>query len=389
MLRVVRGAFVLGFSIIGGILGWSLGEWYAQLQAVTSLITSQNLLLASKVGFAVVGVLAALLISSVALTGLMRSAESLSEMEPNDKIALVIGALVGIGFTVLLAPILRSVVPDRPSLGTLLTLVAGVALLYLGVQAMMSMKMELRKLLPPYGAQEAPAVEAHPLLHGKVLDTNVIIDGRIADICRTGFLEGPIYVPGFVLDELQQIADSSDSLKRARGRRGLDILNAMQKETDLFVRGFDNVGGADEPDQVDSRLVKLAKALEGTIVTNDFNLNKVAELQGVPVLNVNELANALKPVVLPGEEMSVTVIKEGKEPQQGVAYLDDGTMVVVEGGKRHIGETVSVSVASVLQTVAGKMIFAHLRDNGDELDQIDRNVRNYGPRPRRGGGRVH
>jgi uncharacterized protein YacL len=390
MLRVVRGAFVLGFSIIGGILGWSVGEWYVQLQAVTSLITNQNLLFASKVGFFLVGVLAALLISSVAVTGLMRSAESLTELPPNDKIALVIGALVGIGFTLLLAPILRSVFPDRPGLGTLLTLVAGVALLYLGIQSMMSMKMELRKLLPPYGPVEA-AVEKHPMQHAKVLDTNVIIDGRIADICRTGFLEGPIYVPGFVLDELQQIADSSDSLKRARGRRGLDILNAMQKETDLSVRIYDSVGGADEPDQVDARLVKLAKALEGTIVTNDFNLNKVAELQGVPVLNVNELANALKPVVLPGEELSVTIIKEGREPQQGVAYLDDGTMVVVEGGKRHIGETLTVSVLSVLQTVAGKMIFATLRDQGEELEQIDRNMRSYsgGPRQRRGGGRVH
>jgi uncharacterized protein YacL len=227
--------------------------------------------------------------------------------------------------------------------------------------------------LPPYGATP----EAQPVQNYKLLDTNVIIDGRIADICQTGFLEGPIYVPGFVLDELQLIADSSDPLKRARGRRGLDILNGMQKELSLLVRSFDGPV-ANDHDQVDAKLVKLAKHLNGTIVTNDFNLNKVAELQGVPVLNVNELANALKPVVLPGEEMSVQIIKEGKEPQQGIAYLDDGTMVVVEGAKRHIGEKVTVVVASVLQTVAGKMIFAYLKGVIDEeAEVIDRNVRSY------------
>jgi uncharacterized protein YacL len=222
--------------------------------------------------------------------------------------------------------------------------------------------------------------------HCKILDTNVIIDGRIADICRTGVLEGPVYVPGFVLDELQQIADSSDSLKRARGRRGLDILNAMQKEMSLVVRSFDGARNMAEPEPVDARLVRLAKELGGTIVTNDFNLNKVAELQGVGVLNVNELANALKPVVLPGEEMAVTIIKEGKEPNQGIAYLDDGTMVVVESAKRHIGEKVMITVGSVLQTVAGKMIFGNLKGPADEEDEvIDRNVRSYtGGRSRRG-----
>lgn len=206
--------------------------------------------------------------------------------------------------------------------------------------------------------------------HAKILDTNVIIDGRIADVCRTGFMQGPIYVPGFVLDELQHIADSSDSLKRARGRRGLDILNAMQKEFPLIVRSLDHKLGADaRNDEVDTKLVKLAKKLGGHIVTNDFNLNKVAALQGVTVLNVNELANALKPVVLPGEEMPVTVIKEGKEQNQGVAYLDDGTMIVIEDGRRHIGEHLAVVVTSVLQTVAGKMIFAKIKGGAYEEDE--------------------
>ncbi len=205
----------------------------------------------------------------------------------------------------------------------------------------------------------------------KILDTNVIIDGRIADVCRTGFLEGPLYVPGFVLEELQHIADSGDGLKRARGRRGLDILNTMQKELPLIVRTWDKaLDKAYQNEEVDTKLVRLAKALEGMIVTNDFNLNKVAMLQGVQVLNVNELANALKPVVLPGEVMVVGIVKEGKEPNQGVAYLDDGTMIVVEDGRRYIGGTQGVIVTSVLQTSAGKMIFARVRtdDDGDAFD---------------------
>ncbi|HHV62946.1 MAG TPA: PIN/TRAM domain-containing protein [Firmicutes bacterium] len=190
----------------------------------------------------------------------------------------------------------------------------------------------------------------------KILDTSVIIDGRIADICKTGFIEGILIVPSFVLEELQRIADSSDVLKRNRGRRGLDILNKLQKEQNVVVQVHET--DVDDSLEVDSRLVKLARALGAKIVTNDFNLNKVAEFRGVQVLNINELANALKPVVLPGEEMVVHVIKDGKESGQGVAYLDDGTMIVVDGGKRYIGEQIAVMVTSVLQTAAGRMIFA-------------------------------
>jgi uncharacterized protein YacL len=190
----------------------------------------------------------------------------------------------------------------------------------------------------------------------KILDTSVIIDGRIADICQTSFVEGPLVVPGFILEELRHIADSSDTLKRNRGRRGLDVLNRIQKELQFPVEIYDRDLGANL--DVDARLIKLAKLTGGCIITNDYNLNKVAELQGVKVLNINELANAVKPVVLPGEEMLVHVIKDGKETGQGVAYLDDGTMIVVDGGKRHIGETIDVLVTSVLQTAAGRMIFA-------------------------------
>ncbi|MTI66508.1 MAG: PIN/TRAM domain-containing protein [Firmicutes bacterium] len=190
----------------------------------------------------------------------------------------------------------------------------------------------------------------------KVLDTSVIIDGRIADICKTGFIEGPLVIPEFVLEELRHIADSSDGLKRNRGRRGLDILNKIQKEIDIEVIIYEK--DFPEIEEVDSKLLKLGQVLKGKVVTNDFNLNKVAEFHGVDVLNINELANAVKPVVLPGEEMVVQVIKDGKEHGQGVAYLDDGTMIVVDGGRKHIGETLGVMVTSVLQTAAGRMIFA-------------------------------
>jgi uncharacterized protein YacL len=194
----------------------------------------------------------------------------------------------------------------------------------------------------------------------KLLDTSVIIDGRVADLCETGFLEGTFLVPQFILNELQHIADSSDSLKRARGRRGLDILNKIQKMADLDVRVVEE----DFPHvkEVDAKLVVFAKKVGAKIVTNDLNLNKVAELQGVRVLNINELCNALRPVVLPGETIRVFVLKEGKEAGQGVAYLDDGTMIVVDNARRYIGRNVDVIVTSVLQTTAGRMIFTRLKE---------------------------
>jgi uncharacterized protein YacL len=189
----------------------------------------------------------------------------------------------------------------------------------------------------------------------KILDTSVIIDGRIADIVETGFLEGVLVIPNFILRELQQIADSPDAHKRNRGRRGLDILHRLQTKHGVTVQ-FSDVDFPELRD-VDQKLIELAKQLDAKIVTNDFNLNKVAQLRGVEVLNINELANALKPVVLPGETMRVFILKEGKEANQGVAYLDDGTMVVVDNARKMIGKTIEATVTSVLQTTAGKMIF--------------------------------
>jgi uncharacterized protein YacL len=196
----------------------------------------------------------------------------------------------------------------------------------------------------------------------KVLDTSVIIDGRIADVCETGFVDGTLVIPQFVLKELQLVADSADSMKRNRGRRGLDILQRIQKMSGVDVQ----ISDMDYPDikEVDLKLIELARTLQGKIVTNDFNLNKVAQLRGVEVLNVNELANSLKPVVLPGEIMKVFILKEGKEYNQGVAYLDDGTMVVVDNARKMISKTIDIVVTSVLQTTAGKMIFGRYIEAG-------------------------
>ncbi|HLI48351.1 MAG TPA: PIN domain-containing protein [Chthonomonas sp.] len=305
------------------------------------------------------GVCVGVILGPKAANALENAGDTLEQMPARDKVAIGLGSFVGLFISLVFAPFLLRV---PYGIGIPLFIAVTVASFYLGIRGALGMKDEFAFLRP------APEVEADasPGPNVKILDTNVIIDGRIADICRTGFLEGTLYVPGFVLEELQHIADSSDDLKRARGRRGLDILNSMQKDLPLVVRSWDKLlDRASQHDPVDTRLVKLAKALDATIVTNDFNLNKVAALQGVPVLNVNELANAIKPVVLPGEKMRVCIVKEGKEPDQGVAYLDDGTMIVVEDGRNSIGSTVDVIVTSIWQTAAGKMIFARIQTSED------------------------
>jgi uncharacterized protein YacL len=232
-----------------------------------------------------------------------------------------------------------------------------IALPYLGIMlgASHGEWLEPRRLVTLFRA-------AGPERRYKILDTSVIIDGRIADVCDTGFVDGALVIPQFVLKELQLVADSSDGSKRNRGRRGLDILQKIQKMADIEVI----ISDMDFPEvrEVDLKLIELARALQGKIVTNDFNLNKVAQLRGVSVLNVNELANSLKPVVLPGEIMKVFILKEGKEFNQGVAYLDDGTMVVVDNARKMISKTIDIVVTSVLQTTAGKMIFGRYIDAG-------------------------
>jgi uncharacterized protein YacL len=286
-----------------------------------------------------------------------------TDMPASDFLAAALGAVLGLLVGVLIA-IPLSYLPWY--LGSFLPIAASLALAYLGVTAVLTHKKDLLQLLPGHRAERAsagadkqageqPASDGYPV----VVDTSSIIDGRIADICETGFLPGPLLVPRFVLRELQHIADSSDAMRRGRGRRGLDILNKLQKDATvpLVIHEDDGEPGV----EVDASLVRLARRLHCPIVTNDYNLNRVAALQGVKVLNVNELANAVKSIVLPGQELSLKVIQEGKELGQGVGYLEDGTMVVVEGGRRAIGHTVTVMVSRVLQTAAGKMVFAQTR----------------------------
>ncbi len=375
-LKVWRILFLIPLLALGVYLGYQLGLLVVDhVPTYREDLTNRGQIIAP-LGFALLGFFVIYLVATVAFNHLVRMGDHLKEMQPNEKIAIFVGMAMGLLLTLMLSPILLSF----PHVGIALTLLIGIAFVYLGVVAMSSMKDDLRLYLPSSAAAPADGKDGAPE-RCKILDTNVIIDGRVADICRAGFIEGLIYVPGFVLDELQHIADSADGLKRARGRRGLDILNQMRTELKMMVRTYDTVD-PDDRDEVDAKLVKLAKKINGKLVTNDFNLNKVAELQGVEVLNINELANALKPVVLPGEEMTVTIIKEGKEMNQGVAYLDDGTMIVVEGARRRIGETLDVTTSSVLQTAAGKMIFATIRDHDEEND-YDHNARAYprgGPR---------
>lgn len=265
-------------------------------------------------------------------------------------IGLVLAWLIGIPLVAWNINIISDVVPTLLSFG----------LAYLGFYVGTTRIEEFRKLFTPKKRPEEGQLldrkADSSFRKYKILDTSVIIDGRIYEIAKTGFLEGVLVIPNFVLRELQYIADSSDSLKRVRGRRGLDILNSLQKEEDMQVESYD--GEFEEIPEVDSKLIRLAKLIDGVIVTNDYNLNKVSEFQNVPVLNINELANAVKPVVIPGENMRVTVIKAGTERNQGVAYLDDGTMIVVEDGQYHMNQTLDVVVTSALQTAAGRMIFA-------------------------------
>lgn len=270
----------------------------------------------------------------------------------------VLAGSLGLAIGLIISNLIGTAFMNIPIIGSYIPGISSIILGYLGINIAINKREELSLLLVtlPWKNKERQKEKMAEVEQYKILDTSVIIDGRIADICASGFVEGALVVPVFVLEELQHIADSSDLLKRNRGRRGLDILNRMQKELGLSVQINDS--DFDDIAEVDSKLVRLAQVMNGKLVTNDYNLNKVAELQGVKVLNINELSNSVKPVVLPGEEMVVHVVKDGKEFGQGIGYLDDGTMIVVDSGKKHIGDTIGVLVTSVLQTAAGRMIFA-------------------------------
>ena len=320
--------------------------------------------------------------------------KQLSKMPINDVLAGAIGLAAGL----IIADLLGNAFARVPVVGNYIPIIFSIVLGYLGIHLTIKKRKELSKTfdfvprlkealknrendkaakkeaeqaksdaakIETETSQETPKTSGKVSLvkvkpdkskNYKLLDTNVIIDGRIADICKTGFLEGTLLIPVFVLEELQHIADSPYSLRRVRGRRGLDVLQSMMDDDTLKLEVM-NIDFNDVQ-EVDSKLVRLAQKVEGKIITNDFNLNKVAQLRGVEVLNINDLSNAVKAIVIPGEVMRVQVVKDGKEPGQGVAYLDDGTMIVIENGHRYLSRTISVEVTSALQTSAGRMIFA-------------------------------
>lgn len=283
---------------------------------------------------------------------------SLRQISIRGLSAGVFGLLFGLLLAKLLADsfILKSINQVNETVAMIMQVVLTLIFCYLGMTLAIRGKDEFSLVIPYIKFSRQDKSEEIT-----ILDTSVIIDGRIADICDTKFIRGRFIIPRFVLRELQQVADSQDALKRNRGRRGLDVLNKMQKSAHIDVK----IHEEDFADiaEVDAKLVKLAKILNAKVFTNDYNLNKIAELQGVSVLNINELANALKPIMLPGEVVEVKVVKEGKEQNQGIGYLDDGTMIVVDGGRQLIGQTKKVTVTSVLQTAAGRMIFAKVANS--------------------------
>ncbi|MGG7178990.1 PIN/TRAM domain-containing protein [Clostridium paraputrificum] len=356
--KLIRGVFTLGGATIGYVVGEAILK-IPQVQELKYLSDTFGAVLFVIFICLVFGIILYLVSPAIytAIGSLIEYVEkNMQKLTVSEIVYGAVGALITLIITSLLtSPLLNLHKIFGPMLVILINIVAAI----IGMDIMIKKKEDITNIL--LSLKKSSTVKEKKTKNAsksipKVLDTSVIIDGRIFDICETGFVEGPLVIPNFVLDELRHISDSSDALKRNRGRRGLDILNKIQKELTIETQIWE--GDFPKIAEVDSKLLKLAQNLNGKVVTNDYNLNKVAEVQGVPVLNINELSNAIKPVVIPGEEMTVDVVKDGKESSQGVAYLDDGTMIVVEGGRKYMNQTIDVLVTSVLQTAAGRMIFA-------------------------------
>ncbi len=356
---MLRRVVQLSFLLIGGTLGVLFLPQLFSLFSFTSTPLINNPYISAIIG-ALIFFFLNLFLTTPVVNFVKWMEDRLLKAPIFDLLFGTLGLIVGLSVAFLISFWLGSI--EIPILNNVLPTVLFVFLGYLGFQVGFKQGDEFLQAIQSAknaGAKKKESDDAAAATRGniyKILDTSVIIDGRIADISATGFLEGVLVVPQFVLTELQHIADSSDTLKRTKGRRGLDVLRRLQTDEGpgILITETDFADVA----EVDLKLVHLAKEMSGLVVTNDFNLNKVADLHGVPVLNINDLANAVKPVVIPGEDMHVVVIKDGKEHQQGIAYLDDGTMIVVEDGKFHIGNAIDVTVTSVLQTSAGRMIFA-------------------------------
>lgn len=355
--EMLRKAFQIFFIFLGGTLGFLYIPQYlpSLFEKVGIQMQSEIILNSISVVF---GGLLLFLITSLFVDVIVEWVKLGEELILRIPVADFMFGIIGMILGLTVATLLSQAVTNIPYVNFIVPIFLMIFLGYLGFSLGFKKRDEFMSIfsMGKFSKDKSLKKEMTPKYEHKILDTSVIIDGRISDICKTGFIDGVLVIPSFVLEELQHIADSSDTLKRNRGRRGLDILNKIQKELDINVVIYE--GDFEEIQEVDSKLVKLAKVLEGKVVTNDFNLNKVCELQGVPVLNINDLSNAVKPIVLPGEELNVQVIKDGKEHNQGIAYLDDGTMIVVEGGREFIGHHIDVLVTSVLQTSAGRMIFA-------------------------------
>lgn len=357
--KMMKRVLHIFFIVIGGTIGYLYGPTVIKLINPSDVTWFESQVLGSLLGAMILFLISYLIVDYI--VGFLRWIEDgLIRVPVGDLFFGSLGLIIGL----LIAYLINLSVKDIKVqlISQIVPLFLTVILGYLGFQVGFRRREEFSSLINKNRREKdkkRPSEDDAQLVTGpkpKILDTSVIIDGRIADICQTSFLEGPIVIPQFVLGELQHIADSSDVLKRNRGRRGLDILNTIQKDLPVAVEIYE--GDFEDIPEVDSKLIKLATVLNGMLVTNDYNLNKVSDFRGVTVLNINDLANAVKPVVLPGEEIDVRVIKDGKEQKQGIAYLDDGTMIVVEEGRDYIGKTIEVLITSVLQTSAGRMIFA-------------------------------
>jgi uncharacterized protein YacL len=345
---IVRIINVIAF----GVLGWRIGLLTPWVSAGADSYLPWGLTFT--LGGAVLG---GLFGPFLTLALLRKAAEATGRIPSSAIISGALGLIAGLAVAALISIPLFKV---EGWLGWVLPLALSGVLGLIGLALGLQREREFRGIMPPSGATAAGPSAGSGRANGRILvDTSAIIDGRVADVTKTGFIRGTLLIPRFVLDELRHIADSSDPLRRTRGRRGLEVLSRLSREGQLPIQVLEtkDINGG----EVDSELVHLAKKLKAHILTTDYNLNRVAELQGISVLNVNELANALKPVVLPGEELSINIVQEGKEPGQGVAFLDDGTMVVVEGGRRFINTIQQVTVTRVLQTAAGRIIFAQPR----------------------------
>lgn len=347
---VLRTVFAIVFSVTGFLLGRELYVNVLSLHFASDWLQWTMMILSPVVG-ALVGIAVAPLAQSFFEDELNLVERAIERLAPAEIAGGAVGLLVGLGTALLIKSILFEFISITGRAGSylaiLLYLIVAIFFAYLG--ARVGAKTRLLPLVSKEGGTRGGG-------GAKIVDTSVIVDGRIVEIVQSGFLEGALIVPRFVLRELQAIADSEDPQRRTRGRRGLEALTKLQElhAIEIHEREYDDL----PPGNVDAKLVRLARELPGRLLTNDYNLNRVAQVEGVEVLNINELANAVKPVVLPGEELHVHVIREGKEAHQGVAYLDDGTMIVIEQGKRLVGSSMDVVVTSVLQTVAGRMIFA-------------------------------